>query len=62
MDYDVSISIGATANLGDLDKANKAVQDLGKQIDKLPPQLLPGGWAAHRPRPIQVEGPPIPLA
>ena len=43
MDYDVSISIGATANLGDLDKANKAVQDLGKQIDKLPPQLLPGG-------------------
>lgn len=43
MDYDVSISIGTTANLGDLDKANKAVQDLGKQIDKLPPQLLPGG-------------------
>lgn len=43
MDYDVSISIGATANLGDLDKATKAVQDLGKQIDKLPPQLLPGG-------------------
>ncbi len=43
MDYDVSISIGTTANLGDLDKANKAVQDLGKQIDKLPPQLIPGG-------------------
>lgn len=43
MDYDVSISIGTTANLGDLDKANKAVQDLGKTIDKLPPQLLPGG-------------------
>lgn len=43
MDYDVSISIGAIANLGDLDKANKAVQDLGKAIDKLPPQLLPGG-------------------
>lgn len=43
MDYDVSISIGTTANLGDLDKANKAVQDLGKAIDKLPPQLLPGG-------------------
>lgn len=43
MDYDVSISIGTTANLGDLGKANKAVQDLGKAIDKLPPQLLPGG-------------------
>lgn len=43
MDYDVSISIGTTANLGELDKANKAVQDLGKVIDKLPPQLLPGG-------------------
>lgn len=43
MDYDVSISIGTTANLGDLDKANKAVQDLGKAIDKLPPQLIPGG-------------------
>ncbi|MBS5509589.1 MAG: hypothetical protein KHX31_13255 [Akkermansia sp.] len=43
MDYDVSISIGTMANLGDLDKANKAVQDLGKQIDKLPPQLIPGG-------------------
>lgn len=43
MDYDVSISIGTTANLGDLDKANKAVQDLGRSIDKLPPQLLPGG-------------------
>lgn len=43
MDYDVSISIGTIANLGDLDKANKAVQDLGKQIDKLPPQLIPGG-------------------
>lgn len=43
MDYDVSISIGTTANLGDLDKANKAVQDLGRAIDKLPPQLLPGG-------------------
>lgn len=43
MDYDVSISIGTVANLGDLDKANKAVQDLGRAIDKLPPQLLPGG-------------------
>lgn len=43
MNYDVSISIGTTANLRDLDKANKAVQDLGRAIDKLPPQLLPGG-------------------
>lgn len=43
MDYDVSISIGTTANLRDLDKANQAVQDLGRAIDKLPPQLLPGG-------------------
>lgn len=43
MDYDVSISIGTTANLGGVDKATKAVEDLDKAIDKLPPQLLPGG-------------------
>lgn len=43
MDYDVSISIGTTANLGGVDKATKAVEDMGKAIDKLPPQLLPGG-------------------
>lgn len=43
MDYDVSISIGTTANLGGVDKATKAVEAMGKAIDKLPPQLLPGG-------------------
>jgi len=40
MDYDVSISIGTTANLGDLAKANKAVQDLSKAAKQVPDSLL----------------------
>lgn len=43
MDYDVSISIGTTANLGDLAKANKAVQDLAKAAKQVPDSLLSGG-------------------
>lgn len=43
MDYDVSISIGTTANLGDLTKANKAVQDLAKAAKQVPDSLLSGG-------------------
>ena len=43
MDYDVSISIGTTANLGDLAKANKAVQDLSKAAKQVPDSLLSGG-------------------
>lgn len=43
MDYDVSISIGTTANLGDLAKANKAVQDLTKAAKQVPDSLLSGG-------------------
>lgn len=43
MDYDVSISIGTTANLGDLVKANKAVQDLAKAAKQVPDSLLSGG-------------------
>lgn len=60
MDYDVSISIGTTANLGDLTKANKAVQDLAKAAKQVPDSLLSGGvggtaapaytGAAHRRR------------
>lgn len=43
MNYDVSISIGTTANLGDLAKANKAVQDLAKAAKQVPDSLLSGG-------------------
>ena len=43
MDYDVSISIGTTANLGDLTKTNKAVQDLAKAAKQVPDSLLSGG-------------------
>lgn len=43
MDYDVSISIGTTANLGDLDKASKAVDALAKAAKEVPESLISGG-------------------
>ena len=43
MDYDVSISIGTTANLGGLRKAQQAVDGLAKAAGKVPGSLLSGG-------------------
>lgn len=43
MDYDISISIGAEAQLDGVEKAQKAVGDLGKAIDGLPSEVLAGG-------------------
>ena len=54
MDYDVSISIGTTANLGDLAKANKAVQDLAKAAKQV---YFPEAWAVPLPRLIPGQPP-----
>lgn len=43
MDYDISISIGTEAQLDGVKKAQKAVGDLGKAIDGLPSEVIPGG-------------------
>lgn len=43
MDYDVSISIGTTADLSGLNKAQKAVDGLAKAAGKVPGSLLSGG-------------------
>lgn len=43
MDYDLSISIGTKANLGDLDKASKAVDALAKAAKEVPESLISGG-------------------
>lgn len=45
MDYDVSISIGTTANLGDLTKANKAVQDWPRLPSRCRIVYFPEAWA-----------------
>lgn len=43
MDYDVSISIGTTADLNGLNKAQQAVDGLAKAAGKVPGSLLSGG-------------------
>ena len=43
MDYDVSISIGTTADLSGLNKAQQAVDGLAKAAGKVPGSLLSGG-------------------
>lgn len=43
MDYDVSISIGTTANLSGLNKAQQAVDGLAKAAKQVPDSLLSGG-------------------
>ena len=52
MNYDVSISIGTTANLSGLNKAQQAVDGLAKAAGKVPDSLLSGGVGGAMATPV----------
>lgn len=52
MNYDVSISIGTTANLSGLNKAQQAVDGLAKAAGKVPDSLLSGGVGGATATPV----------